>query len=599
MLRKFDILGKDFKFTHEKSKFKTALGSFLSVFILLSILTLLWYFGRDIYMKENPNTLKKTFSYENFPFVNYSNSNMFFAFRLDDKHGKAIEHLRYVEFLFYYNILRKDKESSINFLPSRKEIRPMQNCNEKFLDKKMFEKNRLVHYYCANFTDYLVGGEWAGSNKFKYISFKIKRCDQSTEKKYNVTCATMEEFKKEFTEPFYVDYFYQKNHVDPKNFEKPISKEYIFDYDMVGIEGTRTYQRIYYTYSKVITDKGWIFNVTSSENFLEHHKIRYGVSSQGADNKIFYEAKIFLGKTANFYSRRYIKLQEISAVIGGFIKFSFLIIKYLFGFYVSSEYNLFMYEKLLKLELVDEDFEKSKDESNIPIPNKGFTSNKQFELNLIEDHTPRRIEDESNNKITINQHNDKKLEILPNKPRLWQSVADLAKSKEIILNEDIKNIIEYKKKNRKKIKITFCEICTRKCVRLSSGGSSGNDKNKSSNYQKYRYELLMQAETEINKKMDIISLLKRNDQLDLLYKFVLNKNQCFMLKNRDLYNVVGFPDVDNKKKKKLDEEKRRHDVQDLLEYIKTKHSNDSCNLSDSMLYSYLSEEFLNELNTFK
>jgi len=47
-----------------------------------------------------------------------------------------------------------------------------------------------------------------------------------------------------------------------------------------------------------------------------------------------------------------------------------------------------------------------------------------------------------------------------------------------------------------------------------------------------RKELLIKFDIEIYKKINIIILFKKQDQLDLLTKTLLNKNQCFMLRNR-------------------------------------------------------------------
>ena len=80
----------------------------------------------------------------------------------------------------------------------RSTITPHEMCTEKHVDgsKETFEKLMLHNTYCFNI-NYTVGGYW--ENKlFNIPSIMLRRCNNYTEKKYNVKCASDEEILRNF-----------------------------------------------------------------------------------------------------------------------------------------------------------------------------------------------------------------------------------------------------------------------------------------------------------------------------------------------------------------------------------------------------------------
>jgi len=276
-------------------------------------------------------------------------------------------------------------------------------------------------------------------------------------------------------------------------------------------------------------------------------------------------------------------MQDIAAVVGGFMKLAIVLINIVFSFYIKNAYFLFLYNKLLNLEI---------DEKSLEIQNKVLLSkNNSLELikinnnvnvngninvsgkGFLEEPVRLDIPKEDNNNLSIRSS------YIYHKPKIV---------KENNLNPEVIELLKYKNKIRTRVKMNFIEqfkyiYCSCKL------------KDNSIPIKRYRHYLLLQAEKEISKKMDIVHLIKKQDQFDLLTKISLNKNQCFMLKNRDLKSIVKEFEIEKPKKVKS-EEKRLKDIQDLKEYIKNKYYNRAFTNTDKLLISYLDDNIKKDVD---
>ena len=113
-----------------------------------------------------------------------------------------------------------------------------------------------------------------------------------------------------------------------------------------------------------------------------------------------------------------------------------------------------------------------------------------------------------------------------NKKFLFQIKSIDDKEKEIVLNKEIKQIIEYKRKQQhlEDVYITTVErsFFTYCCCLIK------NDK--SIEQKDLKYKLFEASNKEINKKIDVLNLIKKLDQFNLIKKIVLNESQCICYK---------------------------------------------------------------------
>ena len=589
MLKKCDLLDTDFKFTYNNESFKTSLGGLASISLFVSFVILAWYFGQDMYLREHPEFIKKSEDSLNFSFVNISSSELFFGFKIDDYNSSPIDNPKYFELLFRYTWYENDNVTGENILIFEDYYKTSKCKPSDIIPMDEYNSLRLHMYNCANYSNLNVGGEWQGSAYLGIMTYYVKRCDAETEKDYNIKCATDEELVKDLGSMLYINTYTQQNVVNPKNFENPIMNVLVYNYNILMLEG-QSYQRLFYSYSNMKTDTGVIFEDVKTNYMLEYDRTAFGVSTLKPENGIIYEVSIQISRHTNQYSRNYIKLQGVAAIIGGFMKIGLELVSVVFALYGKNAYKLFLYTHLLKLEIDEEDKDISSMDNKIEISK--IEMKQPCTLNLIETsrkdpavYAKKRISKVLTNEIIMK--NEKQKELISLNSRNQQ---------DIIANVDIVELLKQKEKRKLKVTISFCEqfkyaLC---CFEM---------KNNNANHKRSRKELLILADMEISKKFNIISLLKKNDQFDLLTKTLLNKNQTFMLQNRDLRNIIVNEQVNeepthhkiNFQINSLNIKKIKKRTQELETYLIDKYRNRSFNKTDQLLLSFLDDHIKNEL----
>jgi len=152
-------------------------------------------------------------------------------------------------------------------------------------------------------------------------------------------------------------------------------------------------------------------------------------------------------------------------------------------------------------------------------------------------------------------------------------------------NKDLKQIINYKQKIRKEVKISYCERSRYSCCCF-------NPKTKEQILMK---ELSLLANKIIKQKSDIFELWKTIDQFSLLKKIVLNENQCFMIKNRGIKEISIKPENLQLKEEDLEEERNDEDIIKLIEYFKSRNDKKKCNDIDDLLFNYLDHDIKSKI----
>jgi len=189
----------------------------------------------------------------------------------------------------------------------------------------------------------------------------------------------------------------------------------------------------------------------------------------------------------------------------------------------------------------------------------------------------RKIKDDEQLQISIGlndkQEDQKKSEIFKKQFKKLNNLGNNQK-----FNADIQNYINYKKIERNKIKIHFCEnLAYLYFCRTKTLGKT--------------FKLLQLVEDELGKKSDIIHLLKNIDQLNTVSKTILNKNQYYMLKNKRLKFVSANQKIyDTEDFEELLNQTNREKIEELIKYLSNKNGDSTLNDVDKMLFVSLDQE---------
>ena len=141
---------------------------------------------------------------DKFPMYDIDSSTFNFAFRVEDVVGNLLDDPREFTYDMTYRKFKVGKTGGFEV----KEIwsKDLEKFSTKHFDNYTLYNERLNTYYCIE-NNYTLGGDWSGDELF-YPSFVVRRCNNVTEKKFNITCKSDADMLKDHNNLFYVDLYY-------------------------------------------------------------------------------------------------------------------------------------------------------------------------------------------------------------------------------------------------------------------------------------------------------------------------------------------------------------------------------------------------------
>ena len=123
-----------------------------------------------------------------------STSEFFYAFRIDDFLGNTFYNLSYFEFRLKYSYLSINKSTG-QLKVLNQTILDVSECNENHIDNNTLHENGLYLYYCADLLNLKIGGDFDSTKEVATITYQVMACSEQTEKRYNITCASVEQIR--------------------------------------------------------------------------------------------------------------------------------------------------------------------------------------------------------------------------------------------------------------------------------------------------------------------------------------------------------------------------------------------------------------------
>ena len=102
-VRSQDTFGKSFQFNINGDTYKSTCVGVFSVLLTILNIYLIWYFGKDLYLLENPDFSEVKSINSNYPVINTDSNSLFFTFKLGVAQNQAKEFSdpRFLEYLLY------------------------------------------------------------------------------------------------------------------------------------------------------------------------------------------------------------------------------------------------------------------------------------------------------------------------------------------------------------------------------------------------------------------------------------------------------------------------------------------------------------------
>jgi hypothetical protein len=369
-----DIFGVEFNFlTNGREKNRTISGAFLAIIYFLIVVLLFVQFGVDLYERKNP---KVSTNVEIAPYtpVQLSNKNFTFAYRIEDESGNIFvdETVASPKLYFFFNEL-------VNGSWVERYLKKPANrrCHDfpDYKQKEAYYGISLASWYCFNFDNYTWGGNWDG-NFVNGFMVNIEQCMNSTAN--NNYCATKEKIEKTFIhERSSGNLFYSQLFISAQpamdNYEQPLKTSLVNTYSLLNMKLSKRRVQTFKT-TGILQDVGWFWKDLKYEEVLELDTSEPDFSFKDQwEQGVVFGTYNYLGGKRQVYTRTYTKIQEVIANIGGFAKFSYTCITFVFIYIKTTYRHLFFMNNFEKFKEPIKNFQLSNEVNKPTVREKNFT----------------------------------------------------------------------------------------------------------------------------------------------------------------------------------------------------------------------------------
>lgn len=330
-LKAIDFLGIQTNlYTFSQKSYKTTTGGLLSLLSVIAMVIISGYFVVQTFTRKNISIMSSE-DFNSQPFHNLSLSPVFFT--IADSWGVPINNTGFSTYnvVPLYGIFNKTKEIVI--------YRQLKIVNCETFDKQILDvfNLKVISYgICVDPSENVtIFGKFGSQESFSFLNFLINKCVNFTG---GPICKSNEEInyymERAYAQVYNLDYF-----IDHNNFTTP-AKLY-GNANTIPISAT---VNKFITYSlknaEYDTDEGLVFQDIKKHNFTTLDKITESVDlKKNSDFQgNFAYLMITMSSVKTNYSRRYLKLQNLLADIGGMVKGVMLIAALLETYLIEKFY---------------------------------------------------------------------------------------------------------------------------------------------------------------------------------------------------------------------------------------------------------------------
>ena len=398
-LIKCDAYGTDFHFyvNHHK-KYKTIYGGILTIITIILLIISIIVFGGNFFLKKNP-TITSSSVNGNYSIINLKNEKVLIAFRLEDLNGNFMDFTNKIYPMIYYYSRDIDNNSVSYRSSDNGQYLSYHICNDSDYENDFNLTQYYGHLFCIDWNNKNFGGYWDNNFLF-YFEIRLYYCkDGKSYTKNNTNCTSLETLSKLFDldNPMLFSLYYPIYDFNSNSFKNPLVKSYK-NYFYYLSHKLQKIDRLFIEQLILKDDRGWIYQKNNYTSVWGVQKIISDYSYYTEEellkensSSLFYTMNIYMTKESIFYSRFYIKIQEVIAIVGGLIGFCSSIIKII---------SNFINGKMIKVRIIDHlfDFDNYESQKKVTF----FKNNKNLNLENTNESLDLNNNFDNNVKITAN-----------------------------------------------------------------------------------------------------------------------------------------------------------------------------------------------------
>ena len=335
---------------HKRLLHKTFFGGIMTIIVVFIAVISTIFFSQELLFRKCPYMNISTEIYNNPEKIDFYN-NFEFAIGIKNPNNNLFEineSIYYIKAFLIKTIVNSSGTYNI------KESINMKICSETFneshINYDLFKNLSLDNLYCIsneqNDINNIYINEFYGNNNFQKIEIQLYECTNLT----NNNCLSENEINSflNTTLSYYVinNYIRTNNHKNP--FQRTINE---YNYYISNELYISLNQNIHHL--EIETDDGFMFTTNNKISSFKTEKIIQNVRLKNNNKENFISLSIQLNNNIEKYYRKYYKIQDLAAQVGGVYNTLFLICLLFLRMYEDNSYFQYLINKFFEVRFED------------------------------------------------------------------------------------------------------------------------------------------------------------------------------------------------------------------------------------------------------
>jgi hypothetical protein len=357
-----------------ETSFQTIFGGLLTLITILIVAVFSWLIGKDIYYKEKPFFYQQSLTLTENPEIILNYTSFPLAIQMTDINSNVVSIDKYLKLSLQF--LNLELNNGVFEIKENRELK-LKSCEKNQLptiDQKTFDNLFFSNFFCPIDWDLKLHGYWSESS-LSYLSIQVFMCDYELTPEYCKNKEEIEEFigKNKINLSLYMlDY-----QVSVTNYEFPnpsfIINPYKFLTNQLKIVNNNIQTDI------ISTDSGFLFESVSNVNYMRSVETQSDTAIVDMTDKQLIQYNFYSSNKKIISYRKYIKLSEIIASVGGLLKI-FISIFY----FINTRFSkISKYLKISEQLFIFDDFQNTDNKNKTNILQSSFTINNFLAENRV------------------------------------------------------------------------------------------------------------------------------------------------------------------------------------------------------------------------
>ena len=335
---------------HNRLIHKTFFGGIITIIVVFIAIITTIFFSQELLYRKYPYVNLSTEIYNNPKKIDYYN-NFEFAIGIKNPNNNLFEINESIFFIKAFLVKTIINSSgTYNIKESINLKRCSETFNESNINYDLFKNLSLDNLYCIsneqNDINEIYIKEFYGNNNFQKIEIQFYECTNST----NNICSSKNEINTFLNST--LSYYVINNYIRPNNhkypFQRTINEYYYYISNNLFISLNQNIHHI-----DIETDDGFMFTTNNKISTFKTEKIIRNLRTKNNNEENFISLSIQLNNYIEKYHRKYYKIQDLAAQVGGVYNTIFLICLSFLIMYEDNSYFQYLINKFFEIRFED------------------------------------------------------------------------------------------------------------------------------------------------------------------------------------------------------------------------------------------------------